>query len=54
MLHAKSFPLFYVDFTLQVILVVFVKKTEQVQISLKIQMIVAVLFMIQNTVYFII
>ena len=54
MLHAESFSLFHVSFTLQVILVVFVKKTEQVQIGLKIQMIVVVLFMIQNVVYFII
>ena len=54
MLHAESFPLFHVNFALQVVLVVFVKKAEQVWISLKIQMIIVVLFMIQNMVYFII
>ena len=36
MLYMKSFPFFHVSFALQVILVVFVKKAEQVQINLKI------------------
>ena len=54
MLHVKSFPFFHVSFVLQVILVVFVKKAEQIWINFKIQVIVAVLFMIQNTAYFII
>ena len=54
MLHMKSFPFFYVCFTLQVILIIFIKETEQVWIDLKIQMIIAVLFIIQNVVYFII
>ena len=46
MFYAESFSLFHVDFILQVILVVFIKKVKQVQINLKIQMIDAVLFMI--------
>ena len=46
MLHVKSFLFFHVDFALQVILVVFVKKAEQIWIGLKIQMIVIILFMI--------
>ena len=54
MFHVKNFPFFHVSFTLQVILIVFVKKTEQVWIDFKIQMIIAVSFIIQNTVYFII
>ena len=53
MLHAESFPFFHVSFLLQVVLVVFVKEAEQVQIGLKIEMIIAVPFVIQNTVYFI-
>ena len=54
MFHAESFPFFYVSFILQMILVVFVKKTEQVWINLEIQMIIAIPFVIQNAVYFII
>ena len=54
MLHAESFPFFHVNLTLQVILIVFIKITEQIWINFKVQMIIAVLFMIQNTVYFII
>ena len=54
MFYAESFPLFHVDFVLQVVLVIFVKKAKQVWINLKIQVIVAILFMIQNAVYFII
>ena len=30
MFHVKSFPFFYVGFALQVILVVFIKETEQI------------------------
>ena len=54
MLYAENFPLFHVYLVLQVILIVFVKEAEQVQIDSEIQMIIAVLFVIQNTVYFII
>ena len=54
MLHVKSFSFFHVSFALQVVLIVFVQKTEQVQIDFKIQMIIAVLFVIQNMIYFII
>ena len=46
MLHAESLSFFHVSFILQVILIVFIKKAEQVQIDLKIQMIIAVLFII--------
>ena len=46
MFYAESFLFFYVDFILQVVLVVFIKKTEQIQIGFKIQMIVVVPFMI--------
>ena len=53
MLHAESLSFFYVNFILQVILIVFVQKAEQVQINLKVQMIIAVPFMIQNTAHFI-
>ena len=53
MLHAESFPFFYVDLALQVILIIFVQKTEQIQIGLEVQVIIAVLFVIQNAVYFI-
>ena len=53
MLHAESFPFFHISFILQVVLIVFIQKTEQVQINFKIQMIITVLFVIQNTVYFI-
>ena len=53
MLHAESFSLFHVSFILQMILVVFIKKTEQIWINLKIQVIIAVLFMVQNITYFI-
>ena len=54
MLYVKSFSFFYISFALQVVLIVFIKETEQIQIGFKIQIIIAVLFMIQNTVYFII
>ena len=53
MLHVKSFPFFHVGFTLQMILVVFVKEAKQVWIGLKIQVIIAVLFVVQNVAYFI-
>ena len=46
MLHAESFPFFYVYLTLQVILIIFVKKVKQIWISFEIQMIIAVLFVI--------
>ena len=49
----KSFLFFHISFVLQVILIVFIKKAEQVWINLKIQIIIAVLFIIQNTAYFI-
>ena len=54
MFYAENFPFFHVNFILQMVLIVFVKETEQVQIGLKIQIIIAVSFMIQNAVYFII
>ena len=53
MLHVKNFPFFHICLILQVILVVFIKETEQIQINLKIQMIIAVSFIIQNVIYFI-
>ena len=46
MLYVKSFPFFHIHFTLQMILIVFVKKAKQNQIDFKIQMIIAVLFII--------
>ena len=54
MLYTESLLFFHVNLTLQVILIVLVEKAEQIQIGLKIQMIIAILFMIQNVIYFII
>ena len=46
MLYAENFSFFYICLTLQVILIIFVKKAKQIWIGLKIQMIIAVLFVI--------
>ena len=53
MLHVESLSFFYVSFILQVILIVFVQKTEQIWIGFKVQIIIAVLFVVQNVAYFI-
>ena len=53
MFYVKSLPFFHVSLALQMILIVFIQKTEQIQISFKVQIIIAVLFVIQNVAHFI-